>query len=273
MPGLNQEAFSIVTQILEYWQYNYFTEGIEGVKGNDGVKQKQSDLKDERQEGSDEMAKPQSSLLKDSAETAEAFSAPAAPDTVATVTSDVAPEVAPSQSEAAPSDNSNKDLPSDTVTVSETASVDTSSDTTAPSAADQLPVAPAQTNESTPPSQPQIESLPEPQPTVTDESISQADAPPSEPVPVVEAQPAAPSKTKETTTKAKLVFGNTVSPIHKSDGAWNFHTVLRFIRSDVFTFETIFSRPTKKQPVPKATGSVWFQLEKKVHIPHFISNI
>ena len=107
---------------------------------------------------------------------------------------------------------------------------------------------------------------------MTDESISQPAAPPSEPVSVVEAPAAAPPKTKEPTTKPKLVFGNTVSPIHKSDGAWNFHTVLRFIRSDVFTFETIFSRPTKKQPVPKATGSVWFQLEKKVHSAQFYLN-
>ncbi len=63
-----------------------------------------------------------------------------------------------------------------------------------------------------------------------------------------------------------LRFGKTISAKLKPDGAWNFHTILRDISDSGATFEAIFSRPSSISPVPKANGSVWFQLTKKVRL-------
>ncbi|KAJ3370287.1 hypothetical protein HDU91_006429 [Kappamyces sp. JEL0680] len=62
---------------------------------------------------------------------------------------------------------------------------------------------------------------------------------------------------------AGLYMGKSVHSKLKKDGAWNFQTILRKMSADSITFEAIFSRPTKQNPVPKATASVWFQITKK----------
>jgi hypothetical protein len=63
---------------------------------------------------------------------------------------------------------------------------------------------------------------------------------------------------------AKLYMGRAVNSKLKYNGAWNFHSVLREMRPDRLLFETIFSRPTIKNPVPQATASAWFDVSKKV---------
>lgn len=212
MPGLSQEAFSIVTQILEFWQLNYFSEGIqleqEGggdlpvVNGGGGGIQKLNN-----------------------------------PDRVQTP---------PKKQDSFEVEHNNP----------EPLKLDGALDGPGPA-------------ESAPPAA-VVENTALDQEQKIEKSVQENSAEPegekqeSEKANVASVQDAKTFQQQKHQARknAKLVFGKTVSPKLKADGSWNFHTVLRFIKAETYTFETIFCRPSKLHPVPKATASVWFQLIK-----------
>lgn len=225
MPGISQEAFSIVTQILEFWQTRYFNEGIQSESEIDGAK--------------------------------EAIAAQKLnnPDRIHTpIAGHETVDSTESQPESLKLDPPAADQQQQSVA-------------TAAVAGEPVPFAPASTE-------------------VTSDSGSPA-TPPDAPPLIDSAKETAPSqeqqqqleqhdtkpKNSRKAVGGKLVFGKTVNPKCKADGSWNFHTVLRFIKSDSYTFETIFNRPSKLQPVPKATASVWFQLTKVFDIGLALNHI
>jgi hypothetical protein len=64
----------------------------------------------------------------------------------------------------------------------------------------------------------------------------------------------------------KLKFGVQLPADKKPDGSWCYYTNQRDINVEKqsILYQTIFSRPTKDCPVPRATSTVWFELTKRV---------
>jgi hypothetical protein len=68
--------------------------------------------------------------------------------------------------------------------------------------------------------------------------------------------------------KRGLVYGRQFNPKLKQDGDWNFYTFVRSknINEQCVLFETVFSMPFQTNPVPAGTASVWFKMTLVNHI-------